>query len=870
MSAGCQKSELESPFGNELPFVASVEAFSSQTKTAMNSDRQVLWTANDRVAIFRGSTLADEYAIGETSVGKSHAVFNPVDVEGGSTVDTEYSSNVAFYPYADDLSLTGHENSYEVEGYYLPSVQRYVAASFGDGSFPMVAVTANMADRNLKFKNVLGAMKLQLKGTQVVKSIKVEGANGEKLSGAATVTAYAGNLTPVITMTGTYEASKSVTLDCGDGVQLNTSSSTDFIIALPPVLFKHGFNVTITDANDEVETVTSDVANTILRSSILVMPEVLFGSDDEDSDDEDMSSLIDYVDEYGINHGNGVKIGETVWAPVNCGYHATDYQWGKLYQWGRKYGQGYDGDATTPRIVLGPVDLAEGQSNENFNTFYIGYSEIGHTDFDWISGSSDLWESGELESPRKSEYDPCPQGWRVPTRLEIDNLFENSQWGVDEMGKAGRWFCGMNPYSDDVPQIFLSAAGYRDPSTAEVSDRGNIGRYWSSTREYQFAPGWYIYGLSVLFTFDKDLCDNWHMGARAAGYSVRCVQNEFEQPVVATYEATNVTQNTATLYGKVSEIADSEVIERGFVWSLSPDPTINDQKLQIGRGVGEFSAVLTNLTHGTKYYVRAFAQSVVGVAYGNEVTFSTYLDYIDEYGINHGLGVEIDGVVWAPVNCGYHATDYQWGKLYQWGRKYGQGYDGSLFDIDGNVVGSFTDATVPELSEGAVLLQDGQSGNNENVFFVGPDDWLFPQDVTLWNTGTEESPKKTEYDPCPQGWRVPTYAELEELSQNRSEWTTNEKGQPGYWFSGKISYTDAVMQVFLPAAGSRDYYNGDACDRGDGGRYWSSMPLYYNDYDDLRARYLTFINVNLFMSYYSRSNGYSVRCVQVTDEVAEL
>ena len=59
-------------------------------------------------------------------------------------------------------------------------------------------------------------------------------------------------------------------------------------------------------------------------------------------------------------------------------------------------------------------------------------------------------------------------------------------------------------------------------------------------------------------------------------------------------------------------------------------------------------------------------------------------DYVDEYGINHGKGVEIDGVVWAPVNCGYHKSDYRYGKLYQWGRKYGQGYDGSLYDVDGN------------------------------------------------------------------------------------------------------------------------------------------------------------------------------------------
>ena len=255
MFAGCQKPELESPFCNDLSFVASVEAFSSQTKTAMNSDRQLTWTADDRVAIFQGSTIADEYAIDESCAGKVNAVFNLVDdnspVNGNFSVGSDLPRNIAFYPYAEDLSLKGaameEGSSYEIKGYSLPSVQHYAAKSFGIEAFPMVAVTKTMTNHELQFKNVLGAIKLQLKGTRKVKYIKVEGANGERLSGAATVTAYANNLTPAVIMTGTDEASKSVTLDCGDGVQLNTASATDFIIALPPVLFSKGFTVTVTD-----------------------------------------------------------------------------------------------------------------------------------------------------------------------------------------------------------------------------------------------------------------------------------------------------------------------------------------------------------------------------------------------------------------------------------------------------------------------------------------------------------------------------------------------------------------------------------------------------------------------------------------------
>ena len=225
-------------------------------------------------------------------------------------------------------------------------------------------------------------------------------------------------------------------------------------------------------------------------------------------------------------------------------------------------------------------------------------------------------------------------------------------------------------------------------------------------------------------------------------------------------------------------------------------------------------------------------------------------DYIDEYGINHGQGVEIGETVWAPVNCGYHKDDYQYGKLYQWGRKYGQGSDG--------------DATVPTLSEGGVSELDGNHKSNANVFYYGFSDWVDPGNDELWNSGTEENPVKTEYDPCPDGWRVPTSAELNELCSNRSSWTTDENGQIGYWFSGASSYTENVPQVFFPAAGFRSN-DGNAGNRDFYGNYCSSRP--YSYYDGTRyACYLYFGNgfANMLDTGY-RALGYSVRCVQVTD-----
>ena len=466
----------------------------------MDENNNIRWSEGDQIIAFMKSSYGHKYKLISSFVGKTYADFEPATSAGGNlSAGTEWNHNVVYYPYSADVEAIKSGDNYTLS-VVLPSEQTYAAESFGNGSMTMVAVSEN---NNITFKNVLGGIKLQLRGTQKVKSIKLEGKNNEKLAGAAIVTAYTDETKPAITMASS--ASTSVTLNCGSGVQLNESKATEFIIALPPVLFSKGFTMTVIDDAGNEQTIETDKENSVLRSSLLVMPEVTL---------DKVPQTVEYIDEYGINHGPGVKIGETVWAPVNCGYHKDDFKYGKLYQWGRKYGQGYDGDATTPTIEEGGISAITGQDKSKSNVFFTGTSELN---YDWLyPQDSELWNSGTDYNPVKTENDPCPEGWRVPTYAELDELSNNySSWTTDDNGRSGIWFSGPNSYTASVPQVFFPAAGIRSGyGGGNANHRGGYGYYWSSRPNSTYADLLSFYSGYV----------NMYYGSRAGGYSVRCVQ----------------------------------------------------------------------------------------------------------------------------------------------------------------------------------------------------------------------------------------------------------------------------------------------------------------------------------------------------------
>ena len=100
------------------------------------------------------------------------------------------------------------------------------------------------------------------------------------------------------------------------------------------------------------------------------------------------------------------------------------------------------------------------------------------------------------------------------------------------------------------------------------------------------------------------------------------------KPIVVTKDVGGITKSSAVLSGSVTNNdAANKIKERGFCWGKNPNPTIsgshNNNGSSSGTGTTGFSYNLTNLTSGTKYYVRTYIVTDFGVLYGNEKSFVT-------------------------------------------------------------------------------------------------------------------------------------------------------------------------------------------------------------------------------------------------------
>jgi len=133
--------------------------------------------------------------------------------------------------------------------------------------------------------------------------------------------------------------------------------------------------------------------------------------------------------------------------------------------------------------------------------------------------------------------------------------------------------------------------------------------------------------------------------------------------------------------------------------------------------------------------------------------------------------------------------------------------------------------------------------------------WKPEGSVSGWNNSKPTgSTWERENDPSPAGWRVPTLAELKTLLDTahvHHEWAV-QNGVCGRKFTDKHTGNS----LFLPAAGFRQYENGDLFIVGAIGNYWSSTQQ-----NETYAYIMYIISSDAVWHNHSRRCGVTIRPV---------
>ena len=229
----------------------------------------------------------------------------------------------------------------------------------------------------------------------------------------------------------------------------------------------------------------------------------------------------------------------------------------------------------------------------------------------------------------------------------------------------------------------------------------------------------------------------------------------------------------------------------------------------------------------TTYYVRAYATSREGTAYGDEVSFTTFEAPQEEW-VDLGLP---SGLLWATCNVGASFVE-DYGDYFAWAEtqpKDDYTWSNYVYCCHGNSL---------SLTKYCNNYGYGCDGYTDNLTVLEPDD-----DAATVNWGN--------------GWRTPTKEEWQELiDYSTVEWSTMN-GVNGLKFT---SITNGNT-LFFPAAGMRYGLELNGVDGCGFGFYWSSS-LDTNSPSDAWA-FCFDANNPVHVGKSNRRYGFTVRAVRL-------
>ena len=211
----------------------------------------------------------------------------------------------------------------------------------------------------------------------------------------------------------------------------------------------------------------------------------------------------------------------TFWAPVNVGATSIPTSvattgditltCGNLFQWGRKcaFSASSDMIATTNTLVTNE-NLANFEGNDTWKNKFIASPNPPK---DWLTTKDNtLWNSNTEQSPTKTASDPCPPGWRVPTKTEWEGIGAgNNRITIDNTTKLA------TITGDNGIALVLPATGYRFDQSGIRGGQGIVGTYWTSSVSVSGNNA-----CNAHFTNGTALC--MMTDERADGFAMRCIK----------------------------------------------------------------------------------------------------------------------------------------------------------------------------------------------------------------------------------------------------------------------------------------------------------------------------------------------------------
>jgi hypothetical protein len=93
------------------------------------------------------------------------------------------------------------------------------------------------------------------------------------------------------------------------------------------------------------------------------------------------------------------------------------------------------------------------------------------------------------------------------------------------------------------------------------------------------------------------------------------------QPILSDLYLQAILPSSAICKSRIVDDGGMEIIEKGFCWNTSGNPTVLDNKKIITTDYSNFESTITNFSDHTKYFVRAYAKNTKGTQYSNELSF---------------------------------------------------------------------------------------------------------------------------------------------------------------------------------------------------------------------------------------------------------